>query len=295
MHHRPGLQPEAFEILTTRPTWKKSVRLLRTGPLTATPAGGARLPPRRRRPAGAGPRRARRDDFAEAKVVTKRPPTRRGAGRPAVRLAGVQARQEQRDRAGEGRHGGRRRRRADEPGRFGRTWPCARPASGRGARCWRPTPSSRSATTSTRRPQAGVTAIVQPGGSMRDAGLDRRLRRARPGDGLHRRAALPALDVVSRPGPERRRQGQLGPSLASPGGSRGPRGVAQRQCENFSSRFSRSSGADQSSPREFRESLEALEGLGRPRTGRGVRHDDRGEGHRPHRASLSPCPAGPRA
>ena len=74
-------------------------------------------------------------------------------GRPALRLAGVQARQEQRHRAGEGRHGRRRRGRADEPGRFGphggaqgrRTRP-------RGA-CWRPMRSSPSATTSTRRPR----------------------------------------------------------------------------------------------------------------------------------------------
>ena len=43
---------------------------------------------------------------------------------------------------------------------------------------------------------AGVTAIVQPGGSMRDADSHRRLRRARPGDGLHRRPALPALKPI---------------------------------------------------------------------------------------------------
>ena len=41
--------------------------------------------------------------------------------------------------------------------------------------------------------KAGVTAMVQPGGSMRDAGFDRGLRRARPGDGVHRRPPFPAL------------------------------------------------------------------------------------------------------
>src|SRR5262249_25747161 len=33
----PDFTKEAFELLTTRPTWKKNVRLLRTGPLTVRP------------------------------------------------------------------------------------------------------------------------------------------------------------------------------------------------------------------------------------------------------------------
>ena len=40
---------------------------------------------------------------------------------------------------------------------------------------------------------AGATCVIQPGGRMRDARSDRRRRRARRGDGVHRRAALPAL------------------------------------------------------------------------------------------------------
>jgi phosphoribosylaminoimidazolecarboxamide formyltransferase / IMP cyclohydrolase len=71
----PDFSEAAFGVLTTRPTWKKIVRLLRTGPLTAAPRGraldfrridGGLLVQDRDRPA---------DDFAQAKVVTRRPPT----------------------------------------------------------------------------------------------------------------------------------------------------------------------------------------------------------------------------
>jgi phosphoribosylaminoimidazolecarboxamide formyltransferase/IMP cyclohydrolase len=72
----PGYTEDAFRVLTTRPSWKKSVRLLKTGPLDA----------RRQRPAGLDYRRvdggllvqARDvggDDFAQLKVVTRRAPT----------------------------------------------------------------------------------------------------------------------------------------------------------------------------------------------------------------------------
>src|SRR5262249_47460208 len=58
---------------TTRPSWKKNVRLLRTGPLASRPAsldyrridGGLLVQQRD----------ADGDDFAGVKVVTKRPPT----------------------------------------------------------------------------------------------------------------------------------------------------------------------------------------------------------------------------
>ena len=43
----------------------------------------------------------------------------------------------------------------------------AKPATESMAACWRRMPSSLSATTSMRRP-GGVTAVVQPGGSLRD-------------------------------------------------------------------------------------------------------------------------------
>jgi phosphoribosylaminoimidazolecarboxamide formyltransferase/IMP cyclohydrolase len=73
----PGFSEAAFKVLTTRPTWKNSVRLLRTGPLTGDDASARGLDYRRvdggllvqaRDLRGA-------DDFADAKVVTKRPPT----------------------------------------------------------------------------------------------------------------------------------------------------------------------------------------------------------------------------
>ena len=45
---------------------------------------------------------------------------------------------------------------------------CAGPATGPSSRSWRRTPTSRSPTASRSRPSAGVTAIIQPGGSIRD-------------------------------------------------------------------------------------------------------------------------------
>jgi phosphoribosylaminoimidazolecarboxamide formyltransferase/IMP cyclohydrolase len=85
----PEFADEAFEILTTRPTWKKNVRLLRTGPLASPLSPGGRGTGVR----GDDPRTStldiRRvdggflvqtrdlggDDFAKLKVVTKRQPT----------------------------------------------------------------------------------------------------------------------------------------------------------------------------------------------------------------------------
>jgi phosphoribosylaminoimidazolecarboxamide formyltransferase/IMP cyclohydrolase len=72
----PDFEAAAFQVLTTRPSWKKSVRLLRTGPLQ----------PPERRPSSLDYRRVDggllvqtrdlpTDDFAAARVVTKRPPT----------------------------------------------------------------------------------------------------------------------------------------------------------------------------------------------------------------------------
>jgi phosphoribosylaminoimidazolecarboxamide formyltransferase/IMP cyclohydrolase len=69
----PDFSREAFEILTTRPSWKKNVRLLRTGPLEARGTGldfrrvdGGLL---------VQARDARGSEFSDAKVVTKRAPT----------------------------------------------------------------------------------------------------------------------------------------------------------------------------------------------------------------------------
>jgi phosphoribosylaminoimidazolecarboxamide formyltransferase/IMP cyclohydrolase len=69
----PDFTKEAFEILTTRPSWKKNVRLLRTGPLESRGKG---LDYRR---VDGGLLVQARDDrgaeFSDAKVVTKRAPT----------------------------------------------------------------------------------------------------------------------------------------------------------------------------------------------------------------------------
>jgi phosphoribosylaminoimidazolecarboxamide formyltransferase/IMP cyclohydrolase len=70
----PGYSEAAFRLLTTRPTWKKSVRLLRTGPLEAARKGSLDY---RRVDGGllVQTRDASGDDFAAARVVTKRQPT----------------------------------------------------------------------------------------------------------------------------------------------------------------------------------------------------------------------------
>jgi phosphoribosylaminoimidazolecarboxamide formyltransferase/IMP cyclohydrolase len=74
----PGYVNEAFEMLTTRPTWKKSVRILRTGPLTLDKP---KEPTRSLREVDGGllvQSRDRNDaesDFGQLRVVTKRQPT----------------------------------------------------------------------------------------------------------------------------------------------------------------------------------------------------------------------------
>lgn len=70
----PGYSAKAFEILTTRPKWKASVRLLKTGPLTMDPARSLDF---RRVDGGllVQGRDAEADDFTNAKVVTARTPS----------------------------------------------------------------------------------------------------------------------------------------------------------------------------------------------------------------------------
>jgi phosphoribosylaminoimidazolecarboxamide formyltransferase/IMP cyclohydrolase len=72
----PDFSPVAFQVLTTRPTWKKNVRLLRTGPLE-TSGDRPRSLDLRRVDGGllVQERDLSGDDFAQAKVVTKRQPT----------------------------------------------------------------------------------------------------------------------------------------------------------------------------------------------------------------------------
>jgi phosphoribosylaminoimidazolecarboxamide formyltransferase/IMP cyclohydrolase len=72
----PDYSPEAFQVLTTRPTWKKNVRLLRTGPLERREGQEIGLDFRR---IDGGllvqGRDVSGDDFQMMKVVTRRPPS----------------------------------------------------------------------------------------------------------------------------------------------------------------------------------------------------------------------------
>jgi phosphoribosylaminoimidazolecarboxamide formyltransferase / IMP cyclohydrolase len=70
----PGYSKAAFEILTTRPKWKASVRLLKTGALTKDAARGLDY---RRVDGGllVQGRDVEKDDLADAKVVTRRNPS----------------------------------------------------------------------------------------------------------------------------------------------------------------------------------------------------------------------------
>jgi phosphoribosylaminoimidazolecarboxamide formyltransferase/IMP cyclohydrolase len=71
----PGYSAKALEVLTTRPSWKKNVRLLRTGALTV--AAQARSLDFRRVDGGllVQTRDVPADDFLNARVATQRPPT----------------------------------------------------------------------------------------------------------------------------------------------------------------------------------------------------------------------------
>ena len=70
----PSYAADAFQILTTRPSWKKNVRILRTGKFESDQA---RTLDFRRVDGGllVQTRDVETDDFAQAKVVTKRPPS----------------------------------------------------------------------------------------------------------------------------------------------------------------------------------------------------------------------------
>jgi phosphoribosylaminoimidazolecarboxamide formyltransferase/IMP cyclohydrolase len=73
----PGFSDAAFKVLTTRPTWKNSVRLLRTRPLTGDDGRARGLDLRRVDGGLLVQNRDLRgaDDFDNVKVVTKRQPT----------------------------------------------------------------------------------------------------------------------------------------------------------------------------------------------------------------------------
>jgi phosphoribosylaminoimidazolecarboxamide formyltransferase / IMP cyclohydrolase len=72
----PSYTAAAFQVLTTRPSWKKNVRILRTGPLDADRQRAAGLDYRRVDGGLLVQARDRgSDDFAQLKVVSKRAPS----------------------------------------------------------------------------------------------------------------------------------------------------------------------------------------------------------------------------
>jgi len=74
----PSFSEAAFHLLTTRPTWKKSVRVLRTGPIARSASKESAISLDYRRVDGGllvQTRDIGSDDFADLKVVTKRQPT----------------------------------------------------------------------------------------------------------------------------------------------------------------------------------------------------------------------------
>ena len=83
----PDYAPAALHLLTTRPSWKKNVRILRTGEFSNVQARSLDC---RRIDGGllVQTRDVEADDFAGAKVVTKSATHAPGDGRSAIRLAG---------------------------------------------------------------------------------------------------------------------------------------------------------------------------------------------------------------
>ena len=141
---------------------------------------------------GADARRAARAVVHAARRVA----AASGAGRADVavlRVARGQARHVQRRSAGEGAVAGRVRDGPAEPTGRGRSGvpQGGRARVGLGAGVGRVL--SRSRTRSSRAADAGVTAIIQPGGSSRDPELIRVANRHGIGDDLHRRAPLSPL------------------------------------------------------------------------------------------------------
>ena len=161
----PDYEPHALDALKK---WKENVRLLKTGELTGGPQG---LDYRR---VDGGLLVQTRDDGAdepdEWKVRHEAQADRGRVPRAALRVVRLQAREERTRSCWRTRHAGRRRRgRADEPRRFGRDRGEEGRRPSRRAACWRRTRSSRSRDNVDAAAAAGVTAIIQPGGSVKDA------------------------------------------------------------------------------------------------------------------------------
>ena len=186
----PSYSAAAFQILTTRPSWKKNVRLLR--PVRSRRRGRAGRRRRSTADCSCSPATPSGDDFAIAKVVTKRPPT--DAEMADLRFAWMVCKHVKSNAivlAADGRVVGVGAG-PDEPGRFGadRRPQGGRPLRGLGAGIRRVLPVPRQRR---RRGQGGSDGDRATGRVDARRRFDRRLRRARAGDGIYGGSALPAL------------------------------------------------------------------------------------------------------
>lgn len=162
----PSYSEAAFKLLTTRPTWKKSVRLLKTGPLGATATsldyrridGGLLVQTRDR---GS-------DDFGQLKTVTKRPPT--AAELADLRFAWLVCKHVKSNAIVLAKDGMVMGVGAGQMSRVDSVHMSVRKAGDRAKGCvlasdaffpFRDNIDEAS--------KAGITAVIQPGGSMRDA------------------------------------------------------------------------------------------------------------------------------
>ena len=130
----------------------------------------------------------------DLKVVSKRKPTEEEMRAPAVRLEGLQAREVQCNSLCAQRPDGRRGRRPDEPrgllqDRRDEVGACRSQGTVAASDAFFPFPDGVEEIA-----KAGATAIIQPGGSVRDQEVIDSGQPAGLGDGADRRAALPALE-----------------------------------------------------------------------------------------------------
>ena len=146
-------------------------------------------------------------DEMQLTTVTQARADAAGARRPALRLPGRQARQVEHHRLCQGRRHRRHRRRPDEPGRF-RTH--RRPqGAGRAHRERRGRSRRRSGSVVASDAffpfadgllaaiEAGATAVIQPGGSVRDDEVIKAADAARHRHGVHRHPPFPALNCAT--------------------------------------------------------------------------------------------------
>ena len=145
---------------------------------------------------------------ADLKIVTKRQPTDAGNRRHAVRLHRRQAREVEHHRLCEGRTDRRHRRRPDEPRRCRAHRRAQGAAKQQAAAGWaEPLTKGSAAASDAFFPfadgllvvaEAGATAVIQPGGSIRDDEVIKAADEAESRHGLHRDAPLPALGAPAR-------------------------------------------------------------------------------------------------